>query len=638
VPRHPFRSTVGIGVSVPAVLLLPALLLCAAARAQSASVPPADLSRISPSDFRDDELDLPYYLANFHLVANSIALTGDHRGFIDVVVWRNPEDNRPHNARIMENILALTFFYTTDRPWNQYRGDAALRARLEAALDFWARSQSSDGRFSEYAPERWSLAPTAFATKFMGEALRLLRRGPPIDAELHRRVIDADSRAILAVLTRADLQEHGRRFSNQYSNVFAGALAYLSVYPDAEIEALLRQRMREAQRDHQSPAGYFYEADGPDWGYNLNTHHSNVHMAWHYARRTPLRQALIEPMRRWYEWLAYNAVPEPNEAALTLNRAIETRQRRATVYEAGPGESDTGSPLAEVVVAGRILGPTREELAQRRERRRGELTARWPRTDSLAKGSFRAFSPYAFLHREHVRWYPTSRERLVAVTRMRHQRESRFTHQRVDARVPVTFSYVRRPGYYAAFTAGQIVRPQQRYGLGLLWLPEVGSVLQSQTDALGAAWGTRAADTTLVYEAATFVPTFYVGDRLIPTKPGNRDLPAGTYRIEYRLGSRGRKTVAFDDRGLHVAVAHTGEFVEQIPLLALRSDRVESRPGEIELWRDGTGVMLHWTPASDARVDRTDERSGERHVVAIAIPATGELTYDVEIRRAGNQR
>src|SRR5258708_4019205 len=126
-----------------------ALAPAASARAQTALVRQADLSKLSPSDFRDDELDLPYYLANFHRIANS---------------------DQPHNARIMESILSLTYFYTVNRPWNIYRGDPALRARLEAALEFWINSQNTDGRFSEYAAGRWGLAPTAFATKFMGES------------------------------------------------------------------------------------------------------------------------------------------------------------------------------------------------------------------------------------------------------------------------------------------------------------------------------------------------------------------------------------------------------------------------------------------------------------------------------------
>jgi len=604
-------------------------LLAHAGGAQTDSVRAADLSRLSVNEFRDDELDLPYYLANFHRVANAVALSGPRRGFIDIPVWRDLKDNQPYNARIMESILSLTFFYTTNRPWNPYRGDPALRARLEAALDFWAPSQSDDGRFSEYAPRQWSLAPTAFATKFMGESLRLLHDGPPIDSAIHRRAVDADRRAILAVLTRPDLYEHGLKFSNQFGNVWGGALAYLALYPDAEMDARLRARLKQTGADHQSPVGYFYEADGPDWGYNLNTHHSDFHMAWHYARNTDLADVFLDGTQRWYEWLGYNAVPEPTGTALTLVRGIETRQKRAVVADAGAEESATGFPIAEGVTAAHILGPTREEIARRVAQQRADLTRRWPRVDSLVLGSFRAFSPYAFLHRSHVRWSPTDAQRKAAVAALRHQREQRFTHQRVDSRRPVSFTYVRRPAYYAAFTGGDVLTAQQRLGLGLIWIPGAGSVLQSQTSGTTTAWGTRAADTVIVYEAASFAPTFRAGSNTVVLQPGNRDLPAGDVIVAYPLGTRGNKTVTFSDRGLHVDVKHDGAFVEQIPLLLLSSDSLETAKGSVTLRRGDRTMRVRWSTATAPTVERTNERSGDRRVVAISVAARDSLSYDM---------
>jgi hypothetical protein len=602
--------------------------------AQADSVHAADLARLSVGDFRDDELDLPYYLANFHRIANSVALSGPRRGFIDIPVWRDRKDNQPYNARIMESILSLAFFYVTDRPWNSYRGDPALRARLEAALEFWTQSQSSDGRFSEYAPQQWSLAPTAFATKFIGEALRLLHDGPPIDSAIHRRAIEADRRAIVAVLTRADLYEHGMKFSNQFGNVWGGALSYLALYPDAEINARLRARLEQTASDHQSPVGYFYEADGPDWGYDLNTHHSDFHMAWHYARNTDLAKVFLDGTQRWYEWLGYNAVPEPTGTALTLVRAIETRQKRAVVADAGAEESATGFPIAEQVPPAQILGPTREEIARRAVQQRTDLVRRWPHVDSLELGSFRAFSPYAFLHRSQVRWSPTDAQRRAAVAAMRHQREERFTHQRVDSRRPTSFTYVRRPAYYAAFTGGEVLTAQQRLGLGLIWIPGAGSVLQSQTGGATTAWGTRAADSAIVYEATTFAPSFRVGNTTVEWRSGNRDLPAGDVLVTYPLGTRGNKTVEFSDGGLRVTVKHTGAFVEQLPLLLLASDSLDSGEGSVTLRRGDQRIIIHWSAASAPIIERTTERSGDRRVVAISLPATGSLTYDIAFAHA----
>src|SRR5512133_254052 len=74
-------------------------------------VPPADLARLKPSDFTDDEVDLPYYLAHFHRLANSMVTEGENRGFLRLPVWRG--DVEPFNARVMENHLALAFFYAT---------------------------------------------------------------------------------------------------------------------------------------------------------------------------------------------------------------------------------------------------------------------------------------------------------------------------------------------------------------------------------------------------------------------------------------------------------------------------------------------------------------------------------------------
>jgi hypothetical protein len=295
-------------------------------------VPPVNLATIKVSDFLDDELDLPYYLVNFHRVANAVPLEGDLRGWITASVWRGDRNQRTFNARVLESQLSLAFFYCTKRPWNPYYGHAAVRTRLEAMLERWCNMQSPDGKFSEYAEGRWGLAPTAFATKFTSETLRLLAKGPPIDAKLHVRVKQALRKAILITLTDAELWRHGQTYANQFSNVFAGGLAWLGMFPDdEEVRALLLKRMKEAATGLQSPAGYFYERDGADWGYSLSTHHSNLHVAWHYARGTAFEPLILDEVRRFYDWMSWNAVIEPDGSGFVLNRAVETRQRRPWV-------------------------------------------------------------------------------------------------------------------------------------------------------------------------------------------------------------------------------------------------------------------------------------------------------------------
>lgn len=594
-----------------------------------APVPPTDLARLAPSDFADDELDLPYYLAHFHRLANAVVETGTDRGFIDLSVWRRRQDNRPYNARIQENILSLAFFYTTARPWNPYHQSPVLRTRLEAALDFWCRIQNADGRFSEYRPLDWNLAATAFATKFIGQTLVLLHQSgaPPVDPDLVARVARADRKAIYAVLTDPALQAAGRTYANQYTNVWGGTLAYLSLYPDDKLERWLRQRVAETAQDFQSPAGYFYERGGADWGYNLGTHHSNLLMAWHHTRNTDLGQGFVEEERRFVDWLAYNAVREPDGSGFVLNRGIETRTRKAFLTPLGAFRVQGGF-LAEAVPLARAFVAGRGDIERQIERRRTELGETWPQVPVLPLGEFMAYSPYAFLHRDHPAWHPTDAERDAIVQTLPAGRPAPFVHQRTDDREPVVFTYVRRPAYYAAFNAGRHLEPQQRYGLGLVWHPDGGALLQTQTGTNHAAWGTTA--NGILYEAGDLNATFQFGERLLAPQAGNHDLPPGLFTIRYALGGRGTKTLLFGETKIAVAVRHEGAFEERLPLLVGGDDILTLRPGSVVLDRGGSPFAITFSPSVQAEATETGITVGRCRVVAVRFAARDALDYQLD--------
>lgn len=615
---------------------LAALLFQSAVAASWTPVRPADLASLEPALFSDEELDLPamagpnrplpYYLKHFHRVANAVVGDGPERGFIRLSVWRRERDNLPHNARVMENILSLAFFYTADRPWNPYRGDPAVRTRLEAALEFWIRIQNDDGRFSEYAPERWNLAATAFATKFMGETLLLLRDGPAIDPDLLRRVVAAQRRAILAVLTRDDLYTHGMRFSNQYVNVWAGALAHLELKDDPEVARLLARRMDQALGDFISPAGFFFEQHGPDWGYAFGTHHSNLAMAWHHARGTPFAEPLRIEQEKWAEWLAYNAPPEPDLARFFLNRAIETRQRRSHLDR-------LETPLAEVVPMMRAYAPTDTEVEARRARIRTEVARDWPQVAALDVGQFTAFSPYAFLHRRHVRWWPTDAERQAALADLPILRADRFVHQRVDDRNPLVYTFVRRPAYYAAFNdVIQLGGRAPRNGLGLLWSPASGAFLQSQGASDTHSWGTRSGSRQRVHEAAPLTTEYRFAGHPAPWKPspGTIDLPDGSFSISYPLGDRGRKTLHFTDDGVTVEVIHPGSFTEVLPLLTDAGFAPPATAGDaIRFPRNGQPVTIILQSPAAARWSEPRSHTPGVTLHALEIDARDRLIYRI---------
>ena len=508
-----------------------------------APVPALDAARIKPSDFSDADLDMPFALSHFARVANSVVLDGPTRGFIDISVWRGTNQLHPYNARIMESILTLTWFYTAARSWNPYRGNPAVRARLELAFDFWCNSQSGDGKFSEYGPQEWNLAATSFAVKFISEALRLLKGGPGISESIHARAVDACRKAVHAVLFDPEFYSHGCSFSNQYTNIFAGGAAFLALYPDTALSARLRERLEASPKDMQSPAGYMYEADGPDLGYTLNTHHENLQMAYSYWRGTDLGNLLVEEENRFSEWLSFNALPEPGTDFFVLNRGIETRQKHATYPY-------IDTPLAERCVMMRAFATTPERRREQIRDAREKLNREWPQVAPLAVGEFSALSPYRFLQRASYEWHPMAEQIAEARKMLRPVNEQSFVKQLRDTRKPIAFTYVRRPGYYAAFaSAPKAITEQERLGLTLVWSPTRGVLMQSQTSGSDTAWGTSAGGASPV--EATGLEAEYSD---------------GGAAVRYPLAGGGEKSVMFGPESIRVAVKREGEIVERVPV------------------------------------------------------------------------
>lgn len=514
-----------------------------AADAAIPPVPPLDTTKIHPDDFSDADLDMPFALSHFARVANSVILDGPDRGFISLSVWRGTNQLHPYNTRIMESILTLTWFYTVARSWNPYHGHPALRARLELALNYWCSLQSSDGKFSEYGPQQWNLAATSFAVKFMSESLRLLKDGPPISASIHQRTIEGCRKAMHAVLLDPDLYSHGRSYSNQYTNIFAGGAAFLALYPDAELEARMKERLAASPTELQSPAGYMYEKDGPDLGYTLNTHHENLQMAYSYWRDTPLAKILLEEENRFGEWLSFNALPEPGQNFYILNRSIETRQQHA-IYPA------VDTSLADRCIVMRAFATPPERRAEMIRAAREKLNKQWPQVDPLEVGKFEALSPYRFLQRSHYNWHPTDEQMAEARKLVRPLAEQSFVEQRKDTREPIVFTYVRRPGYYAAFaSAPKPIAEQQRLGLTFVWTPNKGVLLQSQTAGTETAWGTSAGG-ALPIEAAGL----------------EADYLDGGSSVRYPLTGGGEKSVIFAPDRIRITVERQGEIVERVPV------------------------------------------------------------------------
>ena len=533
-------------------------------------VTPVGVDEIDPAAFEGLETSFPYAVLHAHRIANGVRDTPPNRGYFDIHVWRSARVNEPYNARIMESILTLVYFYTRDRDWNPYRGDAALCARLEAAIEYWLSLQHEDGRFPEYGEGDWNLPATAFATKFMGQALVYLEsEDPSIDPDLHAQLKRAVRDALFVTFTREGLQTHGASYSNQYSNAFAGAGAYLSLYDDPEIADLLADRLEWSLDALQSTAGFFHEKDAPDWSYNLGTHQSNLTQAHHYLKETDLLDVLVEKERRWEDWVAYNALLEPAATAdapdggFFLNCAADVRN--TTRHRQGKG-----NPLGQYLEHGGAFHASEAERDAWIDRLGDTVSERFPILDDLL-GRYDGLNPYTFLHLDHEWWYPTAAERNAARDALPYLASDRFVHQHVCDRTGLVVSHVRRPGYYAIVNAAAEALDNQRFGLGILWHPDAGTTLQSRKDIQHSAYGTRPGPDDRAYEADGLDATYTLDGEPVDPIPGSVDLATGTsdtFTVTYPLADRGTKSIAFTPDGIDVTVDHAGRFVESIPLLA----------------------------------------------------------------------
>jgi hypothetical protein len=609
--------------------------LASKASVNSPLVAPVNLSTIALDAFSDADLatgwsnhyPMPYYLAHISTLANSVQMDGPEKGWINHRVWRSPLEFTIRDPRPMEAVLNMAWFYASDRPWNPYFGDEALRMRLEAALDYYTNTVEENGllRAVEGRHIGLRLGTSMFFTKFMGEILVLLENAPAFDADLYARMLDAQRR-VLRYIFNSDLAVvQGRQFSNQYGNIFAGLYAYLALTDDAEIRGLANRIIPKVVTQFQSPAGFLYEDHSVDWGYSTGTHHSNIHMAWEYANRAGVDYTwLEEETRLWGEWFSYNAVPEPDFSYFALNCALEGRQNMQ-------GFSSLYAPFAKHIPVFRAYLPNTFELEEMRAQHRRTIARTYPAVEALREG-FSTFGPYALLHRNHFSWYPSAAQQIAARESLPMLARDHFIHQRVDNRWPLEVTFIRRPGYYAVFNAGEARNNVQTFGLGLLWHPLTGSVLQSQTRMSGsAAWGVRIEGTSV--QEKTLPRVHYLLDD-IPWLPqtGNTDLPDGELEIHFQLPGRGEKFLRFEEDRILVVVNPGGSFVEQIPVLVPRGMSLEITESAVRVPQlGGKNLVIRGEGILSVEADKSARWIGDKQVVTIFLTGERRFAYSLQI-------
>lgn len=610
-----------IGAVLCLLLTLPGL---AAAQDPGAwaAVPPVDFGKIRPEDFADEEVRYVLPLYHFHRVANAVAQTGATRGFIDLPVWRDPKDNQPFNARVLENHVAFAYFYATDRPWNPYHGSTELRRRLEAILERWCTLQNERGLLPEYAADNYALAPTAFGVRAMGRTLELLASAAPIDPAVHQRVIAAQRKAILAMIGNARTVTSLKPTTNHFGAVYPAALSFAALFPHhrEEMLKLLTARMREAGQTHFSPAGYMYEQGGPDWAYTFNIHRTSLLLAKKHAHGTEVERLLNADAERLYTWAGYNIVPHPDGSGYFANAAINTRSGETFV-------KPTANSLAESIEAVRPLALSGDEMTVQASAERARLATNWGEWPALRTPSPYAYTPEPFIDVDPGGFFPTVEQKSQAVARLPCLSPDPQVTLASDPTGPQQFAFVRRPGYYAAFAAGKPATDRQRFGLGLLWRDQFGAIVQGQPGVDARAWGTRSEGAKQVYEAADLPVVFKVDGKKATPAAGLKPLPAGAFSVQYKAGDEGEKTVSFDDDSIRVTVTHPDAIVEEIPLLLNPDETPAIADRSLRIVRGDTVFAIESESDASFQLEPTDQKVGGMKLTMLRLKAMGELKY-----------
>ena len=508
-------------------------------------------------------------------------------------------------------------------------------------LDRWTRIQNQpgssdgnyDGLFSEYSPTNWSLAPTSFGIMHAAEAMDLIiGSGLPFDSQILENARVSLRRALVALFTRADMRNGAREWSNQFNGAYHAALLYLENWPDPELDALFVKAVNDSADQDSSPAGFFYEWGGPDFGYS-SVHERNTKVALPRLRlRTDLLPVILEDDREWNEWLAANYVLQPGSGPRTLmaNAGLNTRTTHAVL-------TPESRPLSEWVSSSRIFSVTENEYNLSLVKRRAEVEAVFGRLGSLAVPSGFSYIP-SFVFgavRPLDTWHPTDTQRRAAEFSLGSFAQGSVNRQFHDPGPPrkVTSTTVQRAGYYSVITTGRPRREEvQNYGIGLLWNLNFGIALQSLSNIHPDNpwnWGTRRSGDNRTHETRDITGTALVNGSLITPAAGVHNLPPGEVTIQYPLSGYGQKTVRFTETSIEVTVSHAGDFTELLPLAHASDAAVESMETGLVLRRpNGSSFHLEiLTSGATVLTGGTNNLTSGIVRRAVSISASDSLTY-----------
>jgi hypothetical protein len=630
------------GVTLASNAPLPAMA------ASSAGVPLTEVTPLPPgmpdrNAFAGAEQRLAPYLAVLAPLANGVEDDDETTyGFIRGGFWRSPAE--PFNARVQENVFTMSWFHANARSWNPYTGDPALLARLDAAIGHYLDLQKPQGCWPEYSPGELSRPATGFALGFLTTTLVELQRADALP-ETRNRIVAALRRAADWFLDPANpaVWSNPIPYTNQVAAGLLGVAEALPLLGDPDLADRLNERIDVLARDGMSPVGHFYEQSGNDPGYSHGVMTPDL-AALYETTSSPVVKRMQE---RYYEWLRFNFVREPDGAGWFCNVATSAR---TSLYFHDDVKED--SYKADVNALWTSSVPISAAFTTAQEDK-AALRAEWAASSEPVP-----YPPPGVVDPQVVRLagyperFPGRATKDAAISTMPYLTSTNFAELRAEPGGQ-EFLFVRRPRYYFGASFGVRPTARVRTGPSFLWHPDAGMVLYSTNASVEGCWGTHPSDRYSLIDAnGDLSARYFRGD---PER--DHEIAPGGVRGAAPLGIRYTtpdrrltKDVEFGPDSLRIRVTALQHSTERLPLVLRSDDRLtlvgqqesEWVPG-VDVSGNGTGlrirrgraeVIIDWNAELTVRLvpkTQTYFKDGSRRQHMLLLPFGGELEYTLHL-------
>ncbi|MBS3180080.1 MULTISPECIES: hypothetical protein [unclassified Pseudoclavibacter] len=592
------------------------------------------------------------YLMSIAGIANDVVDYDDALyGYMSGGWWRPEQAQSERNARVMEHVATLGWFYGSRRDWNPYFRDPALLARLEAAVSYYTSLQRPDGSYPEY-DESPSLAATGFGLVAQAEAYEFL--GTVDGSSGSRELLKLSmTRAVGWVMDRASGHwEVPIRAFNQLSGALVGAQRVRQVLPEEVVsQADIDERIEYLCQQGQAPAGYLNELYGVDFEYNFTV--TMPDLAWLY--RQTQHQSILRLVERYMEFMRHAVIPEPNGGQLMHVPALHTRNVVGAVSRPPEDLLDRGALAAlflEDVPAIALF------LASQNEKE--DVRAAFQQSDlpliALEKPHT---SPRTWMYGPIAPRGPSSDGRRAIENQLPALQSSRLTRLDVGA-TNDQYLFLRRPAYYAVSVLGEHQEGQlSTRQLGTLWNPQMGTLLTgSNARQDGEGWETVASAIEFSTRRMSSTSTFYSDvqrSHEIQTASVSGQTGFLAQRTQGRSSVEHAAVWTYWDRGLRFRfwASEGAEFTHRLPLVLKSGDVLKFSDGSkfevgdeplrvetstIVLIREGRRVLFSFGP--DVRrtyVSRSEVGAAGGVIHRVGVLFTKELTVDVVFLDTGKK-